>query len=66
MVGLENYWAQSRLNTVQMRNIITASSAALFFADLALIDKLAFIEQKALVGVLALLTLALILEAQTK
>jgi hypothetical protein len=49
-----------------MRNIITASSAALFFADLALIDKLAFIEQKALVGVLALLTLALILEAQTK
>lgn len=66
MVGLENYWAQSRLNIVQMRNIITASSAALFFADLALIDKLAFIEQKALVGVLALLTLALILEAQTK
>lgn len=66
MVELENYWAQSRLNIVQMRNIITASSAALFFADLALIDKLAFIEQKALVGVLALLTLALILEAQTK
>jgi hypothetical protein len=57
---------ESFLNTVQMRNIIAASCAALFFADLALINKLAFVEQKALVGVLALLTLALILEAKTK
>lgn len=49
-----------------MRNIITASAAALFFADLAIIEKLVSVEQKAMMGVLALLALALILEAQTK
>lgn len=49
-----------------MRALITASSAALFFIDLALLDRLKDVSEKAVIGVLAFATLALILETQTK